>query len=238
MKGQKNRKTKGQKLGLVVGILIFIVGLGFVLYPHIMQVAYNQGARIIIGDFDEKYPTEEVDPLIEELYQALVKYNENLYETGQAALSDPFAYEQEGFDLTPYGIEDNVIGHLNIPALDLDIPIYLGASKENMKLGAALLTQTSMPIGGENTNAVIAAHRGYSKAKMFREIEVIQVGDEIYIRNFREELTYVVTGVEVIRPTEIDKVLIQPGKDMITLLTCHPYRQSTHRYLVYAERVK
>lgn len=233
---RRGRHERGRRIPLTIGILIFVVGLGILLYPHIMQKHYEQKAGKAIQLFDKKYQEQEDNPQIEALYQALLKYNQELYETGQNQLKDPFAFAQKGFDLVPYGIDDNIIGHLHIPSAEIELPIYLGASDENMKLGATLLTHTSMPIGGENTNAVIAAHRGYYKAKMFKDIDKIQVGDEIYLRNFKEELTYVVSETVVINPTEIDKVLIQPGKDMLTLLTCHPYGESTYRYLVYAER--
>ena len=110
-------------------------------------------------------------------------------------------------------------------------------NEENMSKGAAQLTETSMPIGGNNTNMAVVAHRGYSYAKMFREIEKLKIGDEIFITNFWETMTYKVERIEVISPDEIDKIRIQEGKDMVTLVTCHPYPHNYQRYLVYCERV-
>ena len=105
-----------------------------------------------------------------------------------------------------------------------------------MKQGAAHLTNTSYPVGGWNTNCVLAAHRGYSRTAMFRDIELLEPGDEVVIENFRETLTYEVTETKVIAPDEIQEVLIQEGKDMVTLITCHPYRENRQRYVVYCER--
>ena len=100
------------------------------------------------------------------------------------------------------------------------------------------MSQTSLPIGGENTNAVIAAHRGMWSAKMFREIEKLEPGDEVIVRNLWGSLSYKVESCIVIEPEEIEKILIQEGRDMITLLTCHPYPTNEKRYVVYCERIK
>lgn len=116
------------------------------------------------------------------------------------------------------------------------LPILLGANTVNMKKGAVHLTETSYPIGGENANSVIAAHRGYGKATMFRHIEKLEVGDEIFIRNFKEELTYKVYEIKIINPDDIRELEIKSGEDIITLITCHPYRVNNQRYIVKAQR--
>lgn len=103
--------------------------------------------------------------------------------------------------------------------------------------GAAVLSQTSIPIGGKNTNAVIAGHRGWVGASYFRYITDLEVGDEVIITNLWETMTYTVSGVRIIDPTSVDDILIREGKDMITLLTCHPYASGgKQRYLVFCER--
>ena len=120
--------------------------------------------------------------------------------------------------------------------MEIELPILLGANTENMKQGAVHLIETSYPIGGENTNCVLAAHRGYSRAAMFRDIEKLELGDEIYIRNFRETLVYRVVQLQVISPTDVGQLLIQDGRDLVTLITCHPYGHNYQRYVVYCER--
>jgi len=121
--------------------------------------------------------------------------------------------------------------------MDLKLPLYLGATEENMRRGSVQLTETSLPIGGNNANCVIAGHRGYHGAAMFRDIEKLQLGDEIYITNPWDKLTYRVYELDIIDPTDTHKVMIQEGRDLVTLITCHPYRQNYQRYIVYAERV-
>ena len=125
---------------------------------------------------------------------------------------------------------------LSIPKMDLELPIYLGATTEHLAGGAAQLSQTSMPIGSENTNCVLAGHRGWYGALFFRHIELLEIGDEIMITNLWETLTYTVSEIKVIEPNEIDEILIQPGRDLVTLLTCHPYGSGgRYRYVVYCE---
>jgi len=121
--------------------------------------------------------------------------------------------------------------------MNIRIPIFAGAHDGNMLRGAAHLTQSSLPVGGINSNAVITAHRGLSRARMFRDIEDMQEGDYIYITNFYQTLRYRVFYMRVIEDYEVDFLKIQPGRDLITLKTCHPYRLNHQRFLVYAERV-
>ena len=138
-----------------------------------------------------------------------------------------------------YGLPDEKFGIITIPKMDLEMPLFLGASEANMAAGAAVLSQTSIPLGGVNSNAVIAGHRGYSGYPYFKEIELLEPGDEVIITNLWGTLTYVVTEIKIINPNDVNAILIQRGKDMITLLTCHPYASGgKYRYLVFCERVE
>ena len=173
----------------------------------------------------------------QQLFLDMEEYNERLFESRQEALCTREATEEPPFKLPDYGLPDEVFGIIRIPAMELEMPIYLGASEENMANGAAVLSQTSIPIGGENTNSVIAGHRGYSGYDYFKQIELLEVGDEIYIDNLWETLTYKVAEIKIVYPDDVDAILIQPGRDMITLMTCHPYASGgKYRYLVYCER--
>ena len=179
--------------------------------------------------------TPEPERAYPELYAAMQDYNAEIYAGGQSGLTDPFAYEEAPLDLAAYGYDDDVLAVLWIPRLNLELPVYLGASRENMAKGAALLGQTSMPLGGENTNTVIAAHRGYYGAEMLRNVQQIQVGDKIQLTTPWETLIYRVSELKIIDPSDINAVLIQPGRDLLTLSTCHPYTRNSQRYLVIAE---
>lgn len=175
----------------------------------------------------------------EELYRSIQTYNEWLVTISQGNLTNRVSTEIVPITMTDYGLPDEVFGVLRIPSMDLEMPIYLGANYDNLANGAAVLTQTSIPIGGENTNAVIAGHRGWNGYPYFLDIENLQVGDLIFIKNVWEELTYQVKTIRIVYPDDIDAILIQPGKDMVTLMTCHPPNTGgRYRYLVYCERAE
>lgn len=223
----------------IAAALLFLLGLGLVCYPVLSNWARNTLQSIDSQRYgsEQSQPKPSADASLEELYRQMQAYNKRLYSEGQK-LTDPFAYEQPSFDLKQFGLPDNIVGYLSIPKLGVQLPVYLGASRENLRKGAAHLSQTSLPIGGADTNAVIAAHRGLASQEMFLHIDQLEEGDEVTLSNFREVLHYRVTDTEIIAPDEMQKVLIQPGRDLLTLVTCHPYPTTRQRYLVYCERVK
>lgn len=198
---------------------------------------FYANAEIVRGMVEEAEAAEEPVPF-KQLYEAIQRYNSWLVDIRQGNLTNRAATEVTPFSLVQYGIPDEVFGVIRIPAMDLEIPLYLGANDENMANGAAVLTQTSIPIGGESTNAVIAGHRGYGGYKYFKDIELLQKGDSVTITNLWGELVYEVTEIRIVYPNDVDAILIQEGRDMITLMTCHPPNSGgKYRYLVFCERV-
>lgn len=238
-----------RKIIRILSVFLFISGLALFLYPSVTEwyAAYNSNKvkeefekdldrlQNITDDSRSDSKSEEA-ALLDRLYSDMVNYNKKIFDEGQINLKDPFSYEMPSFKLKNYGLKNNVIGIITIPSIEVELPLYLGANESNMTKGAVVLGQTSMPTGGINTNSVIAAHRGYKGIKMFRDIEKIKLGDEIQIKTIWNTLYYSVTGIKVVLPDEIGNIYIQSGKDMITLVTCHPYTKNSHRYLVYAQR--
>lgn len=232
----------------LVLIVIFLGGVGLCCYPKINCVINNFEVSQSIKQFQTILREIQKNELVahensshidlDGLFLEFQNYNETLYESKQVDLADPFSYEQASFNLKSYGFENNMVGYLTISKLNLELPIYLGATKENLAKGSVHLSQTSLPIGGNNSNVVIAAHNGWYGKVLFRHLNQLELGDEIQITNFWDTLTYEVVNIEIIKPDDISKVLIQEGKDLVTLMTCHPYGKNTERYLVYAERVK
>lgn len=226
-------------------LLLFLCGLAIFLYPSVNGFFSDRKTKAYVDEFKESAGEaaeragndDAEEGYLASLYAKMKEYNEKIYQNGQADLTDPFAYEQSSFVLTDYGLPNDAIGYIRIPKMDIELPIFLGASKANMADGAVNLGQTSIPIGGNNTNAVLAGHRGYRGAAMFRDIELLTLGDRIYITNLWEELVYEVSEIKVIQPNEIDEIFIQKGRDLVTLLTCHPYSKNYQRYVVYCERV-
>ena len=251
------RKHVGRTIVLILMIAIFLGGLVYALYPIMTGLTLMHEARTVSENFIRTLPgnqpsatespsdtgdgvTDELpaDTPYPELLAAMQAYNERIYAEGQSGLVDAWSYEAPSFDLTEYGIEDDVIGVLSIPSINLQMPIYLGATYGHMASGAAHLSQTSLPIGGVNTNCVIAGHRGWSGAPYFLNMDKVEIGDTVTVTNLWETLTYQVCEIRVIEPNDIDAVLIQPGRDMLTLITCHPYASGGRfRFVVYCERV-
>lgn len=213
----------------------FFIGLGFFLYPHVNSWLINSEVNQEIENFDEK-KEEHAQQENDILFDTMHDYNLALYEKGQNRISDAWTFEQKDFVLNGYDLKSEAIATINIPKMNINMPIYLGASKENMAKGIAVLANTSLPVGGINTNCVLAGHRGYRGAPFFRDIENLEIGDTLTITNFWQELHYTVSEIAIINPNESDKVLIQDGKDMVTLITCHPYRKNFQRYVVYCCR--
>ena len=174
-----------------------------------------------------------------ELLDEMRHYNMRLYTYKQRDLNCKSAYELSEFTLTDYGLPDEKFGVICIPKLDLEMPLFLGASEANMAAGAAVLSQTSIPIGGDYSNSVIAGHRGWNGYPYFLDIEKLEEGDEVTITNIWGTLRYQVTETQIIAPNDVNAILIRPGRDMITLLTCHPPNTGgRYRYLVFCERME
>lgn len=184
---------------------------------------------------DERTQTiTEEDPL----RTAVEEYNQTLFEQRQVGFNGQEAYETPSFSLSDYGYENEMFAVLSIPEISLEMPVYLGANSENLSLGAAHLSQTSLPVGGINTNSVIAGHRGWKGAEYFKYIPNLRIGDEVIITNLWETLSYKVVGIKTIYSSNSEQLLIQPERDLLTLLTCDYGEAGLKlRCLVICERI-
>ena len=248
----------------LLGILAIVLGVCIYLYPAYQKWTLDSGTDAIIKNFEKEYGVDEgtesenryktpvdtypdkIDVTDEKkkkkemkyknLYKEMKDYNDNLIKNGQK-LVDAWSYSQTPVNLDELKSKDGAIGYIDIPDMDVKLPLYIGASEKNMALGAAILSETSMPIGGENTNCVISGHRGYRGAPYFKDIELLKKGSKVYITNPWGKLTYMAYKIEVVSPSDVSSCLIQEGEDIITLLTCHPYMShGRFRYLVYCKR--
>ena len=202
-------------------------------YENVYTDSVNVNSEEFVPNVSSEKKTAAVEKIFPELYSQMQEYNQKIYEDNQSELRDAFSYTTSDFNFVSYGINDNVVGYITLETLNLKIPLYVGSNLENMSKGATIMNQTSMPIGGINTNCVIAAHRSRG---FFGDIESLKINDVVKVTNLWEELSYRVVKIIVIDPYDVDKVKIFPEQDMITLLTCHPYTSNTHRYVVYCVR--
>ena len=224
-----------RKTSLLLAALLAVAGICVMLWPVVTGNRLQSSAATAVQEFlaDRDEPEQQYP----ELLAVLQEYNRQLYVEKQSGLVDLEACETPAVDLNAYGIEDEIIGVLEIPAMELTMPVYLGASDAHLAAGAAVLGNTSAPIGGDNANCVIAGHRGWKGADYFRHIDRLQVGDTVTLTNLWETLTYIVADIQIMQPHEVEKIKIQPNRDLLTLITCHPYASGgKQRYVVYCER--
>lgn len=228
------KKTK-KKFSKVPFILIFVVGFLIAIYPLISNLYYRVDSNNQIADFTKK--ASEIDQKEIDRRMELARfYNESL---DPSKLSDPYT-ENEKKGRAEYArmLEvEEMIGHVQIDKIGVDLPIYAGTSEDVLQKGAGHLEGTSLPVGGESTHTVITAHRGLPKALMFRKLDELEVGDVFYIHNIDTVLAYQVDNIITVEPDDFEHVLVVDGKDYATLLTCTPYMINSHRLLVRGHRI-
>lgn len=235
---REQKKKKLNLLLLLAPVLLFAAGAGIFLYPAISNYLAERQQTEVIHTYQAKVDEMEQAKL-DEAWQEAVEYNENL---AGDPVHDPFVMGS-GYVL-PDNYEDvlningdGVMGYVEIPKIDVYLPIYHGTSEEVLEEGAGHLEMTALPIGGENRHPVISAHRGLPSAELFTRLDEMEIGDEFYIHVLDETLAYEVDQIEVILPEELSLLQPEEDRDLLTLLTCTPYAVNTHRLLVRGTRV-
>ena len=229
-------KKDGKSLAVPVGVFIFALGFCIMLYPFVGQILNYTQSQKVIQSFDkakQEMPDKEVQRRIR-LAQA---YNSSL---SPGSLYDPFTDKEKYEGRREYAKMIEIrekIGHIKIPKIHEDIPIYAGTSEEVLQKGVGHLEGTSLPIGGKNTHSVLSAHRGLPTARLFTDLDKLEANDIFYIYNIEKKLAYKVDKISVVEPTDFSKINIEKGKDYVTLLTCTPYMINSHRLLVRGHRV-
>ncbi len=224
---KKNRST-------IILILIFLVGLSVMLYPTVSDYINQKNQSRAVASY-----SEEVENLSDVDYQAYFDaaddYNRRLAETPDAFYRpEQVSGYTDTLDVSGTGI----MGYITIPKIGVELPVYHGTSDGVLQVAAGHLEGSSLPVGGAGTHAVISAHRGLPSAKLFTNLDELEVGDTFTITVLDRVLTYEVDQVSIVLPTETD--LLQPveGKDYVTLMTCTPYGINTHRLLVRGKRIE
>ena len=237
------------------GLFLILGGMACFLYPSLRDFQTQKEVDRIVRELDvgneEEKEKGAADPgkgekepgewkiYYEDLYLEFQQYNESLL-LGQTITDAWGEGDQEVPEVRLDGQDAGLIGAIEIPDMKTRLPLYIGATKENLAKGAAVMAQTSMPVGGENTNCVGAGHRGWKGSAYFQYIENMQPGSRVYLKTPWWDLTYEAVGFDVVAPEDVDSIRIREGKDMLTLVSCHPYRVgggAPNRYLVFCERV-
>ncbi|MCD7778296.1 MAG: class C sortase [Clostridiales bacterium] len=218
----------------VLIIIIFVVGLAFVLYSPVAKWLSSKGQEVVVRDYLEEadaVPDEEV----EEKITNIMKYNRVLagLENNTESISTDYGSYIKSLDIMGNGI----ICVVEIPKINVKLSVYGGTSDESLQKGAGHIEGTSLPVGGLGSNCCISAHRGLANAVMFRDMDKIEIGDEFYIYVLDRTLKYEVDDIRVVLPDDISSIKNVPDKDYVTLITCTPYIINSHRLLVRGSRV-
>lgn len=218
-------------------IIMFFSGLIIILYPHIAQIVNNQLQKSEVSNFrNNQLPQKSIDDLMTKS----IKYNQKINDDS-VGFRDPFISDKEKIkqfkDYTEL-YTGHIFGVIEIPKLNLEIPIFLGSTDQILNQGIGQVKGSSLPIGGESTHTLLSGHRGMGTKAMFRNIDKLYPGDIFYIHNFKETLVYEVYNQKVIYPDQTESLEIELGQDLATLITCHPYRKNYQRLLIQAKRKK
>ena len=230
-----------KKAGNLVICIIFLAGLSLLLYPFVANQWNNYRQKQLISGYEQAVSEKEAAEGID--YDAERKkaedYNEALL---PCVLPDSFALaESSGVDpvymntLNLAG--DEMMGSVEIPKINIKIPIYHTTEEEVLNKGAGHLEGSSLPVGGANTHAVISAHRGLPSASLFTDLDQMKVGDHFLLHVLDETLCYEVDKISVVKPEDTSALAVEDGQDLVTLLTCTPYGVNTERLLVRGHRV-
>ncbi len=229
------KKLSKRSIGTLVLVSIFLVGLSLLLYPTVSDWWNSMHQTRAISTY-----AESVAGLDDAEYDALLAearaYNESLVgRGGRYGLTEEERQEYEGL-LSVDGT--NVIGTIDIEKIGCSLPIYHGTDPSVLQVGVGHLEGSSLPVGGPSTHAVITGHRGLPSAKLFTDLDQLEVGDTFVISVLDETLTYEVDQIRIVEPTELSGLAIEEGQDLCTLVTCTPYGINTHRLLVRGHRVE
>ena len=236
-KKDKKTKKKSSKLLNIFIALIFLAGAGIFTYPTISNMWNEYRNAQLVSKYNESVSNLSDDEY-EKLWNEAQEYNAHhmvntvvdaFNEEDEYVLSHP--YDEV---LDPNG--DGLMGSIEIPKLKLKLAIYHGLSTEVLEKGVGHVEGTSLPIGGEGTHAVLAAHRGLPSAKLFTDLDQMEIGDIFLIHVLDKTLAYKVDQIKTVLPEETDELEIEEGKDLVTLVTCTPYGVNTHRLLVRGVR--
>ncbi len=224
---------KRRRVITLILLSVFVVGLGVLLYPSISSYWNSITQSRAIVDYDTIM--KSLSPKdYSKLYAAADEYNEKL-----AALKFPLAeYEQvEGYDECLNAAQNGVMGYIDIDKIQVKLPIYHGTDPSILNNACGHIKGTSLPVGGEGTHCALSAHRGLPSAKLFSDLDKLEVGDVFRVTVLDRTLIYQVDQIKTVLPDDVSDLLIEKGEDYCTLVTCTPYGINTHRLLVRGRRI-
>ncbi|MFR7820675.1 class C sortase [Candidatus Pseudoruminococcus sp.] len=205
--------------------ILFFVGVASVLYPFVGNLVSVMTANVVIGSYDEEVKNLDTSE-IDELFAKANEYNKSLY-----------GGLKTNVDAKCLNRTDGIMCYVDVPKVNIYLPVYYGTSHEVLEKGCGYLENTSLPVGGKNTHSVISGHTGLPSAEMFTQLDQVKIGDMFYIHILNKILAYKIDKIQDVKPDETDNLRIVSGEDYVTLLTCTPYGINDRRLLVRGTRV-
>jgi sortase A len=241
---KRNQINRTIQLFLFTGIVISLF------YPKAADAWNRYAASQRIGDYTAAVKQKSSSEGLEQVYEDALQYNENLFLSGTSHIaesipaagnsSDGLAGKEAGDPVYESALnlsEDPLMGYLDIARIDVHLPVYHYTTDQVLAHGIGHLYGTSLPVGGTNTHAVLTGHRGVPEMELFTYLDQLEEGDVFSIQVLDHHLNYQVTGQKIVEPDQVESLSIQPGKDLVSLVTCTPYGVNTHRLIVTGTRI-
>ena len=230
-------KKKKLRIKYIGFSLLFLVGLSILLYPAVSSAWNKYRASRLITEYSSSVTADTSKEETDKIWEKAQQYNAQLE---QESVPDAFSVKDGKRDKTYESFlnfnGDGMMGAIEIPVIDVNIPIYHYTTEKTLEKGAGHLFGSSLPVGGQGTHCILSAHRGLPSAKLFTDLNLLKKGDVFYLHILDRTLAYEVDQILTVLPDQTDSLGITPGKDYITLVTCTPYAVNTHRLLVRGHR--
>ena len=226
---------KKKHISTIIIALIFLAGLGFLLYPTVSNLWNRAHQSRAIATYTKQVEKLD-DSQNKEMLKAARKYNKSLLKKSdhwKLSKKDKKKYESL-LDVSGTGI----MGYIEVPKIDCSLPIYHGTDEGALQIAIGHLEGSSLPVGGKSTHCVLSGHRGLPSARLFTDLDQMEEGDIFILNILGRKLAYEVDQIKVVLPEEMSDLEIEEGKDLCTLVTCTPYGINTHRLLVRGHRTK
>ncbi len=231
--------TKRRMIVICFGVALFLAALGLTLYPVISNYVNQKYASEIFTAYQEVIAQTDNSVLVREREKAIV-YNKTLVpgvESGSSYTQEALQSASEEYDSILNLSGDGIMGYIEIPTINVHLPIYHGTGDSSLSKGVGHLLGSSLPVGGESTHAILSGHSGMASQTMFTDLEQLGIGDVFYLHVLDEILAYQVSEINTVLPSDTSLLGIWEGEDCCTLVTCTPYGVNTHRLLVTASRI-
>lgn len=231
----KRQASKKNRMTLILLLAVLLAGLSLLLYPTVADYWNSMHQSKAIASYMEAV-TELDDDAYDELWEEARAYNASLLEA--TSRFEPGEEDQQRYEQLLNISGDGIMGYLEIPSIDVSLPVYHGTSDEVLQVAVGHIEGSTLPVGGKSTHCVVSGHRGLPSSRLFTDLDQLGEGDLFLFHVLGETLTYEVDQIHVVEPDDVTYLSIEEDEDLCTLVTCTPYGVNSHRLLVRGHRVE